>query len=241
VRPGAHLLGMSVTVLLHAGLVFVAITRGDALGCGGGGTAEASDFEEAETIEAALAFKKIAPKDRQPQKQKKEKYAPVDGPKLATDPTTKPEVVPEKDKPKMVPREDEIDPASILRKNREQDESLSSTGAEELPVEGADDGSEWGTERDAKGDPYVGELTGRIKSAWTVPSLEQGSGAAVGCVRLDKAGKIQTRELKDRSKNANLDRSVEEALSGAPDMETPVPDHLVKLLTVKGICINFKL
>jgi hypothetical protein len=232
--------GIGLTALLHGALIFLVLSKGEAMGCGGGGgDAEASGFEEAETIEAALAFKKVAPKDRQPQKQKKEKYAPVDAPRVSNDPSAIPDD--KKPDPKIAPRPDEIDPASILHKNRVQDENLSSTGADELPREGADDGSEWGTERDAKGDPYVGELVGRVKSGWTVPALETGSGLAKGCVRLDGDGKIKARELAKRSSNANLDRSVEEALRTAPDMEAPVPDHLLELLTVKGLCINFNL
>jgi hypothetical protein len=224
--------------VLHASLVLLTVGGGEALGCEGRGGALASRFEEAQTIEASLAFKKVSPKDRQPQKQRKQKFAPVDPIKLSTDPSQTPED--RKEQP-LPPREDEIDPAETLNKNRAQDETLSSTGAEELPRDGADDGSEWGTERDARGEPYVGELKGRIHSAWKVPALETGAGKAVGCVRLDRAGTIKDRELKERSKNANLDRSVEEALREAPAMEAPVPDHLVDLLTVKGICFNFKL
>lgn len=242
-RTEAHVAGLSVTVLLHLVLGAIVVSRGEE-GCGGGG-AEASEFEEAETIEAALAMKEVKPKDRQPQKQKKEKYQPVPAPKLATDKAAMPEPPePEKpkEKPRLTPREDEIDPASVLQKHREQDETLSTTGAEEVPTEGAADGSKWGSEREAKGDPYVARLIDEhIKSGWAVPSLEQGSGVAVGCVRLDAEGRIQTRELKERSKNANLDRSVEQALDAATDMDEPVPDHLKNLLTVKGICINFKL
>lgn len=231
--------GASVTVLLHAALVFLTVAQGEALGCGGGGGADETSFEQAETIEASLAFKKVSAKDKQPQKQKKQKFAPVDAIKLSNDASQIPED--RKEDPKIVPREDEIDPTSVLQKNRAQDENLSSTGVDELPRDGAEDGSEWGTERDARGEPYVGELKGRIYSAWKVPALETGTGTTVGCVRLDKDGAITDRELKTRSSNANLNRSVEEALREAPAMEEPVPDHLVNLLTVKGICFNFKL
>jgi hypothetical protein len=233
--------GISMTVLLHAGLIFLMVAKGDAVGCGATGVRGGeSSFEQAETIEASLAFKKVSPRDKQPQKQKKEKYAPVDDTiKLSNDPNAIPADKPEE--PKIKPRDDEIDPLSVLKKNRAQDENLSSTGVDELPRDGAEDGSQWGTERDARGEPYVGELKGRIYSAWRVPALETGTGKMVGCVRLDKAGKITDRELKERSKNANLNRSVEEALREAPAMDDPVPDHLVNLLTVKGICFNFKL
>ena len=62
----------------------------------------------------------------------------------------------------------------------------------------------------------------------------------LGCVKLDKDGKIVDRFVKKKSGNANLDRSVELALKQAPDMTGPVPDDLIDLMTVKGICFRFK-
>src|SRR5690606_14992978 len=196
--------GLAVTLALHVALVGLMLASGDAHGCGG--RAEASSFEEAETIEAALAFKQVEAKDRQPQKQRKPKAPPVDPLKLARESIEMPDPEPPKEEPPERPKEVEIDPMAVLRKNRVQDEDLSSTGVDELPREGSASGSEWGTERDARGDPYVGELVGRIKSAWAVPALETGAGTAVGCVRLDGGGTIVARELKTRSGNANLDR-----------------------------------
>ena len=48
------------------------------------------------------------------------------------------------------------------------------------------------------------------------------------------------RFVKKKSGNANLDRSVELALKQAPDMTEPVPDDMIDLMTVKGICFRFK-
>ncbi len=254
--------GVVVTVLLHAALVVVTISKM------GSDSAAASDpsknFEGAVTIEAALAFKEVKPESRQPQKQKKEKYAPPveevpvpaetpppepppepEAPKIDTDNQVQAEEPPkaakEKPKHKVKPRPDEVDPESILEKNRAQDEDLSETGVDEVPKEGSADGSEWGSERDARGDPYAGELRGRIESVWSVPSVETGAGVAQGCVKLDEDGKIVDRHVKKKSGNANLDRSVELALKQAPDMEEPVPEHLIDLITVKGICFRFTL
>jgi len=259
---GLKIGGLVVTVLLHAALVVVTISKL------GGDSAAASDpserFDESITIEAALAFKEVQPQSRQPVKQKKEKYAPPveevpvpaetpppvpppepEAPKIDTDNQVQAEEPPkaakEKPKHKVKPRLDEIDPESILEKNRVQDEDLSETGVDEVPKEGSADGSEWGSERDARGDPYAGELRGRIESVWSVPSVETGTGVAQGCVKLDEDGKIVDRHVKKKSGNANLDRSVELALKQAPDMEDPVPEHLIDLITVKGICFRFTL
>ncbi len=231
--------GLAFTVLLHLFVVGLASTTTDGFGCGGGDASGSTSFEQAETIEASLAFKEVKPKSKQPQKKKKKKFRPN-----KQDGASKEEKLDPKKKPKKetVPVDvDEIDINSILDKNRKQDEDLSDTGSDETPVEGSPNGSEWGTEKDARGDPYVGELKGRVYSVWKVPALETGTGKATGCVRLDKEGVIVDRELKKRSKNTNLDRSVEVALKNAPAMDKPVPDALVNLLTVKGICFNFAL
>ena len=232
----ARAFGLALTVGMHALLGSTLFLKSEACG-GGGGSAIASNFENARTIEASLAFKKKEVKTRQPQKKKKQTFKPKVADTLSRDA----ELVPEKKEPDetLRPDPDEIDINSLLEKNRKQDDELSSTGSDEIPVEGADDGSEWGTEKDARGDPYVAELKGRLYAVWRVPTLETGSGTAVGCVRLDPDGTIVERELKQRSKNANLDRSVELALRESTDMEEPVPANLINLLTVEGICFPF--
>jgi outer membrane biosynthesis protein TonB len=238
-RNELHVAGLSVTFLLHAAIVALLLARGEEGGCGGGGDADAAArFENSQTIEASLAFKSVEPKDRQPQKQKKKKYAADDNAPVVADPDAGPRAEAPEHEVKVRP--DEVDISSVLKKNRQQSPDLSSTGSEEIPKEGSADGSEWGTEKDARGHPYAGELKGRIHSAWELPAIEQGTGEVVGCVKLDKDGKIVDRFVKKKSGNANLDRSVELALKQAPDMKEPVPDDLIDLMTVKGICFRFK-
>jgi hypothetical protein len=233
-----HVVGLSVTVLLHLGLGLAVVTQDD---CGWLAKSEAdsdSKFKDARVIQAGLARKKVEPKSKQPQKKKKKKFKPPEGVKVARNDA---KVKTEDDKNKPRPDPDEIDVTSILEKNRVQEPDLSTHGVDEVPVEGSTDGSEWGTEKEAKGDPYVGELKGRIYSVWQVPTLETGAGKAVGCVRLDDDGKIVDSELKKRSKNSNLNRSVTLALKKAPAMESPVPGKLKELLTERGICFEFTL
>lgn len=235
-----HFAGLSLTFLLHAVVVALLVSRGDEAGCASGGDdADASKrFEDSQTIEASLAFKAVEPKNKQPQKEKKKKYAADDKAPVIRDPDAGPR--PEAPEHEVKVKPDEVDIASVLKKNKMQNPDLSSTGADEIPKEGSTSGSEWGTEKDAKGDPYAGELKGHIHSAWELPALEQGTGEVEGCVKLDKNGKIVDRFVKKKSGNANLDRSVEVALRQAPDMKEPVPDHLVDLMTEKGICFRFK-
>lgn len=233
--------GLSVTALLHMGMIAAFMSTGDQ-GCAGG-TANATEdedrFAKSRTIEAALAVQEVKPKDKQPVKKKKKKYKP-DERGASRDENRKPK---EREEPKhKVPvLPDEIDVDSILQKNRSQDETLSSTGADETPTEGAQKGSMWGTAKEATGHPYIGELKGRIHSEWKVPALETHGGVALGCVRLNDAGKIIEHGFKKRSSNSNLNRSVELALKKAPPMEKPVPDQLKDLLTKQGICFRFSL
>lgn len=234
-----HFTAIALTAFLHAGLAFLVVSSNDE-GCGGGtATASPSDrFANAKTIEASLAFKKVEKKNKQPEKKKKKKFAPPEVQKASRDENATP-TDPDKSQVPVAP--EEIDIASILKKNRAQDDDLSDTGVEEVAKDGQVDGSEWGTEKDARGDKYVAELKGRIYDAWKVPSLESGSGTAEGCVRLDKEGKIVDRDVTKKSKNANLNRSVSVALKESTDMEDPVPGYLVELLTVDGICFKFVL
>ncbi len=232
--------GVAATLLMHLFVAGLVVAKNDDSGCGGGdGSAQATAFSKAETIEASLAFKEVKPKNKQPQKKKKKKFRP----KVEDGASKNEKLKPEKEKKEdtVRPDEDEIDYESILDKNRKQDDDLSDTGSDEIPVEGDVAGSEWGTEKMAKGDPYVAEVRGRINSVWSVPALETGVGEALGCVRLNVEGEVVDRELKKRSKNSNLNRSVQVALKNAPSMESPVPDKLITLLTVNGICFKFVL
>ena len=233
-------LGISATLLIHGALIAV-IIGGHHVGCLGSGTGEAEasgQFKDSRVISAGLARKKVEKKSRQPQKRKKKTFKPNQGQKVTRDenaPTAK------KKKDNLRVKPDEIDFKSVFDKNRVQDDDLGTKGVDEVPVDGSATGSVWGTEKQAHGDPYVGELRGRIWSVWRVPSLETGSGKVEGCVRLAEDGKITARETRKKSKNSNLNRSVYLALKNAPDMDKPVPAHIKQLLVVEGICFEFNL
>jgi type IV secretory pathway VirB10-like protein len=206
-----------------------------------GGMARAAEsgsrFEDAEIIEASLAYKKVEPKTRQPQKRKKQKFKPHTM-EVSRDPNAPPKE-PEEEKEDVLP--DEVDVESILEKNRKQDEELSSFGSdEEIPREGGEEnGSELGTSAVSKGHPYLQLLDAHIKNNWTLPALERGKGTAVACVRLDESGKIVEKEFKTKSQNANIDRSVELALKESTGLDKPVPEELKVQLIEKGACFEF--
>jgi hypothetical protein len=228
---------MGATLIVHLSILGFALFNYDT-GCEVAPKGPAID-PDAIVIEAALAYKWSAPK-RLPQKEKKEMLAPPDAPKVAPEDTPPPppkEEPPKEEKPPPPP--DEIDPKSVLEKNRPQDPDLGKTGSDEPEEQGSEEGSEWGTEIDPTGDPYLAELSGRIKAVWNHPSLDQVGGSVLGCVKLSPDGRIVKRELRDRSPNDTLNRSVTLALKNASDMDKPVPDHLLKLLTGDNACFRF--
>jgi hypothetical protein len=223
-----------VTVILHLG-AGIAITAADRVGRDGPGL----NLAEREVIEAGLAFKKAPKKNRQPQKKKNPKVKPPETVGVSRDADKAPEKSKDKDKP---PPPDFVDPSATLAKfrNIDIDEDVRDVGADPNERDdGSDEGSEWGTLEDAKGDPYVGELAGRIQKAWTRPTLDTGKGSVSGCVKLAENGHIVERKLDETSKNSTLNRSVEEALRKASNMAKPVPKHLLELLTRQGICFRF--
>jgi hypothetical protein len=233
--PSLHVHGVLAAVVFH-GLLGTAVWHYEARD--EDERSRPPDFADAMTIEASLAYLSEKPKPtRQPQKPSNPMVAPTPPPGVSFDADRAP-IEPGPDEPR--PPDEFIDPSKTFAKARKFD-------FDEEPTDGADPetgsatGSEWGTAAEAKGDPYVGELHGRIKAVWKVPSLETGAGEALGCVRLASEGRIVDRRLWKPSGNANLDRSVDQALRDATDMDVPVPEHLLHLLTKKGICFRFKL
>jgi len=234
-----HLISSLVTMCIM-GLVVLAI-----MSAGTGAGAEPrkkNGLDDALRIEAALAFKKKDTKTKQPQKRKRQTFKEPEGPKISRDETAKP-LDKKEDKPRVKP--DEIDPLSVLKKNRQfqDDDTASDTGSVE-PDEGAVFGSEWGSGDKNIGDPYVGGLQARMKRTFEAQApgfLEKGK-TVWGCVKLDKEGKVAEGEVPEegRSDTPALNSAMEETLKKVPAMDQPVPQHLVKLLTEMGVCFRFK-
>ena len=68
--------GLAFTLLLHLFVAGLAMSKNDDGGCGGSDASGSTNFAQAETIEASLAFKEVKPKNKQPQKKKKKKFRP---------------------------------------------------------------------------------------------------------------------------------------------------------------------
>lgn len=238
---GLHIAGLSIAFALHVGVGASLVFAEE--GC----LAEAGtrDLDEARYVEAALAIKGEAEEEsKQPQKPRERKPAPdsqSEPDPMSKDEEREPEPEPEPEE-EPEPQED-FDPQEVLDRNRELAED------DKIPQEGVDReelgdiaGSDWGTELDAKGDPYLGELAGRVKAAWRLPSFEKTPDLeAEACVTLEEDGTIDEREIVEPSGNPTFDRSVALALEEAPDMEEEVPEHLHELLIgeQKRICLTF--
>ena len=239
---GLHIVGISIAVAIHA------VLGAGLLLADGGCLAEAAarEVDEPRYVEAALAIKgeEEEPETQQPQKPRERAPAPEpQADPISRDAERPPDPDPEPE-PEPRPRQtdDDFDPMEVLERNRRlaEDDTVDREGVERDEV-GALEGSEWGTERDARGDPYVGELAGRVKHAWRLPSFERTPDLVTwGCVRLDEEGAIVEREVAQPSGSATLDRSVAVALERATDMDEPVPDHLLDLLVEQGVCFTFR-
>jgi hypothetical protein len=238
----AKTIAIVVTLAVHAGLG-LSVALATAAEENRLNRRESLADEKVQHIQAGLAIKSKSSKGRktkQPQRETARKVSPTDI-AVARDDQKKPEP---KDKKAKDPLGD-IDPESIFDKHRqgaagEADPTTAEQGSDEESQEGRADGSEWGTMADAVGDPYVGELNGRLHEFWEVPStVNDPSLEGAGCVQLNASGKIVDRRV-EKSGNATFDAAIERALKKSSDMETPVPDHLQRDLIQRGLCFAFK-
>jgi hypothetical protein len=240
-----HTLAASFTVGLHVVVVVVLVVMGHL-------DANAHDNrkdDEAMVIEAGLAFKskstggkksKLAQKDLAP------KVKPPDTPGIARDPNTPPpDKKPEEKTDKPPPPPDKVDPKSVFDKYRDKESGTTATGEnkDDETKAGQADGSEFGTLERAKGDPYVGELIGRMTADFTIPSVVTDEGLVTwGCVKLDADGKILERKIdpENKSRNHAFNSAVSERLKQTTDMESAVPGHLVGMLVGKFVCATYR-
>jgi hypothetical protein len=200
------------------------------------------------TIEAALAYKSKDSKTQQPQKPRRPRPAPAPQPEanqVSRDENQAP-VEPKPPEPPP-PEENFADQFEKYRQMRQEEEDESAevedgAGTDEERAGGAFDGSEHGFAEVNKGDPYMRELAGQAHGFWSVPTLEQGSGHAVGCVQMGKDGRILDTQLLPPSQNATIDAAVKRALKQLTELREaeakPVPAHLMEA-TTQWICFKF--
>lgn len=201
-------------------------------------------------IEAGLAIKgkKAAGKpSKQPQKEFTHKVKPSDVSVTKHDRPSDPK----KPDEQFVPPEHQ-DRQSVFDKYRNKNtedpavkpDPASEQGSDEENKDGDPNGSDRGTLLTAKGDPYLGELVGRMGENFEVAQFPRDGGAlsAWGCVKLDGDGSIVDYLLdeKHKSKNPGFNSAVEESLRKSKTLKgEPVPDHLKDMLVGKFVCVTF--
>lgn len=197
------------------------------------------DFDNMETIEASLAYKKPnAPK--QPQKVKEAPPPEVKPEGVSRDENKKVEDKKpdeKKDEKKEVKKSDT--PVNPLDKyKRSQDDSDTGDPVENV---GAFDGSQFGMGDVTKGDPYFQRLVADLQ--WSAPELAKtGATPPVGCIQLTKEGKIPQTTFKSEG-DGDLQPLAENALRELQKKRNKdpeeVPVHLLKALTTKFVCFKF--
>ena len=231
-RSGALKRGLIVTFSVHFGLIGVAMAV-HALDSDASERFVATS-QNVNVIEAGLAVRKKQKRGRKSRLVRKEQQKQADPRTLG--------VARDAQGAAAKPDQDE-DVFNRFRNVDLEPDKAGDEGSEDEGAEGADDGSEWGTLEDAKGDPYVGELIGRMTKDFTVPTVvRQRNLTTYGCVRLSAAGKLVERSVPEehKSNERTFDRAVEERLKLAFDMDKPVPGHLVDLLVKKGACAVYR-
>jgi hypothetical protein len=240
--------GVVFTFLIHGGVLGGCAIMQHFDGLHADRRASTLEQEKVTTIEAGLAIKKKSAsgkKSKLPQKDVAAKVKPPDAPGVAMDPNATPSSTKKKDNEYIPP--DKQDPNSVFDKFRNVDTgeagAIAEAGGDNENVQGAEDGSEFGILDKAKGDPYVGELIGRVMKDFTVPSVVTEEGLETwGCVRLKEDGKIDEWKIDPdhKSKSHAFNSAVEDKLKNTTDMEQPVPDHLKSLLVEQFACVRFK-
>lgn len=215
----------------------------------GGEIGKHGDERKLAPIEAGLmarAKNQKGRKTKQPQKDVEQKVAPPDAVKIGGDPDTMPAARADAGPPPK--REDEIDFEAIAKKHREgstgtPDPASDTPGGDDETKAGHAGGSDYGTLDENRGDPYLGELAGRLKEHFVVPgTVPEGQNLKLyGCARLNPDGSIAEVFLDEdrKSGNAALNSAALRSLKQASGMESPVPSHLVRMLVEQGACVNF--
>jgi outer membrane biosynthesis protein TonB len=195
-----------------------------------------SDFGEMESIEASIAYKKVPQK--QPQKQMKAPDPVVKQDGVSHDEKKKPlEKKPDDDK--KPPKKEDTDP---FAKFKHADDSDTPTGKPTTQPEGDFNGSEFGWASETKGHPFFQKFAQDIHEHFSLPTISQSNGQAVGCFHMSADGKIVETKLKDSSGSPDADRAAQDAITAVQklrsDTPIPVPTELLGAIN-RWICFRF--
>jgi hypothetical protein len=198
------------------------------------GAPEGPALEDLEVIEASIAYKKAEPQKQPQKKRRAAEDKKVEG--VSRDETKVPE---KKDEPKS--KIDDDDPLAKFRRDNQDEELEVGKVVDDPGVFDPDAPIGWAEE--TKGDPYFRELIKQLRDGWEYPEILQAEGVPVGCMRLERDGRVSDTLFKQKSGNPDLDDSVERALKALEklrkDDPPAVPEHLLKH-TTRWICFKFE-
>ena len=215
--------------------------------------AEASHtkWDDMESIEASIAYKKTPQK--QPQKKtqqveekkdpgvsRDEQKKPIEGCKVDKDCKAD-----EKCKDtRCVPKEDKVakvDPKDPFKGHHRPDDSDNPTGKPTVDP-GDFNGNEFGWAPQTKGHPFWQHFAKDIHDNFTLPSISEANGFPVGCFHITPDGKIADIKIKEKSESSDLQQAAEHAIDAVKklrnDNPEPVPTELLGA-TNRWICFRF--
>jgi outer membrane biosynthesis protein TonB len=214
--------------------------------------AEASKtkWDDMESIEASIAYKKTPQK--QPQKKTREveekkdegvsrdeKKKPIEGCKADKDCKAD-----EKCKDaRCVPKETKVakvDPKDPF-KGMHHDDDDAPTGKPTVDP-GDFNGNEFGWAPQTKGHPFWQQFAKDIHENFSLPTISEANGIPVGCFHITPDGKIAEVKMKEHSQSPDLDQAAEHAIDAVKklrnDNPSPVPTELLGA-TSRWICFRF--
>jgi hypothetical protein len=208
-----------------------------------------ADESKVNHIQAGLAIKAKSTsgrKSKQPQKDVATRDRPSDVAVTRDD-----SAPPDKKDPKK--KDEEIDPEAAMAKARKlgqtsedppPDTSSEQPGGDDENQKGRTDGHEFGLLDSNEGDPYLGELAGRMQEHYEVPTnVPEGTGlTAWGCVSLNPDGTVRDAKVdpEHRSANATFNSAVLRTVKQTSNMPSAVPKHLKEQLVEGYQCVEFK-
>lgn len=211
-------------------------------------------WDDMESIEAAIAYKKTPQK--QPQKKtsqpeppkpdegvsRDEKKAPVEGCKK--DSECKPDETckdhhcqPKKPKPEKPPQVDQVFAA-----HPHADDDDDAPVGKPTTSPGDFNGEEYGWAPQTKGHPFWQKFAQDIHENFNLPEISVANGIPVGCFHITPDGRIVDTKFKEKSGSPDLDDAAERAIHAVQklrnDSPIPVPTELLGA-TNRWICIRF--
>jgi TonB C terminal len=212
---------------------------------------EHTRWDDMESIEASIAYKKTPQKQpqkktQQPEVKKDEgvsrddKKKPAPGCKVDKD--CKPD---EKCKAaRCVPKSDkkvaQVDPKDPF-KNFHHDDDDAPVGKPTTDP-GDFNGEEFGWAPQTKGHPFWQQFAKDIHENFSLPTISEANGIPVGCFHITPDGKIADTKMKEKSSSPDLDQAAEHAIDAVKKLRNenpvPVPTELLGA-TSRWICFRF--